>query len=157
MDGVIYCRVATKQTDNVALLSQLKACEAYCEREGIDIVGMFNDAGESGNTTDRPELQRLLAYCRTKRGRVQFVVVHDVTRLSRDAHDYALIRALLLDLGVKLRSVNEPINDDLVGKLTEDMVTAIEKFYTDESGARTTLAVAEVFEDAGEITTEKGR
>ena len=98
---------------------------------------MFEDAGESAKTTDRPEFQRLLKYCRTNKGRVQFVVVYNVTRFSRNAHDHAVIRALLLRLGVTLRSVNEPISDDSVGKLTENMLAAIAQFDNDQKAERT--------------------
>lgn len=79
---------------------------------------MFEDAGESAKTIDRPEFKRLLEYCRDNKRRVQFVVVYNVTRFARNAHDHAVVRALLNRLGVTLRSVNEPIGDDSVGRLT---------------------------------------
>ena len=135
---MIYCRVSTKeQTYNLSLPTQLKACQAYCDREGIEVAEVFEDAGESAKTTDRPEFQRLLSYCRANKGRVQFVVVYNVTRFSRNAHDHAVIRALLLRLGVSLRSVNEPISDDPVGKLTENMLAAIAQFDNDQKAERT--------------------
>jgi site-specific DNA recombinase len=136
--AVIYCRVSTKeQSLNLSLPTQLKACEAYCEREGIGVAEVFEDAGESAKTTDRPAFQRLLSYCRSNKGRVQFVVVYNVTRFSRNAHDHAVIRAFLHCLGVTLRSVNEPISDDPVGKLTENMLAAIGQFDNDQKAART--------------------
>src|SRR6476646_2371794 len=111
MRGVIYCRVSTKeQVQNLSLSTQMTACKAHCEREGIDVAAVFEDAGESAKTTDRPAFQELLAFCRHNRGRVQFVVVYNVTRFSRNAYDHAVIRALLLRLGVTLRSVAEPIS-----------------------------------------------
>ena len=34
-----YCRVSTKeQVQNLSLSTQVTACKAYCEREGIDIA-----------------------------------------------------------------------------------------------------------------------
>src|SRR4051794_27412983 len=104
MRGVIYCRVSTKeQVQNLSLSTQLTACKAYCEREGIDVAEVFEDAGESAKTTDRTEFQRLLSFCRTNKGRVQFVVVYNVTRFARNTHDHVVVRALLLRLGVTLR------------------------------------------------------
>ena len=88
MRGVIYCRVSTReQATNLSLSTQLKACQDYCQRHDIEVAEMFEDAGESAKTTDRPEFQRLLSYCRTNKGRVQFVVVYNVTRFSRNAYD----------------------------------------------------------------------
>jgi site-specific DNA recombinase len=137
-NGVIYCRVSTKeQVQNLSLSTQLTACKVYCAREGINVAEVFVDAGESAKTTDRREFQRLLSYCRTNKGRVQFVVVYNITRFARNAHDHLVIRALLLHLGVTLRSVNEPISDDPVGKLTENMLAAIAQFDNDQKAERT--------------------
>ena len=138
MRAVIYVRVSTKeQVTNLSLATQLKACREFCKRSGFEVVEVFEDAGESAKTTDRPEFQRLLAYCRTNKGRVQFVVVYNVTRFSRNAYDHAVVRTLLLRLGVTLRSVNEPISDTAVGKLTENMLAAIAQFDNDQKAERT--------------------
>ena len=64
-----------EQTEHLSLPTQLRACEEYCRREGFEIVQRFKEEGESAKTADRTELQRLLAYCRTNKGKVQFVVV----------------------------------------------------------------------------------
>jgi DNA invertase Pin-like site-specific DNA recombinase len=53
-------------------------------------------------TTGRPELQRLLDYCRVNAGAVGFVVVYDATRLSRNLQDLEYIQLLLQGLGVSL-------------------------------------------------------
>ncbi len=138
MKAVIYCRVSTKeQSKNLSLPTQLRSCRDYCSRQGYGVAQVFEDAGESAKTTDRPEFQRLLEYCRLNKGRVQFVVVFNLTRFSRNAHDHAVVRALLLRLGVSLRSVSEPIGDDAVGKLTENMLAAIGQFDNDQKAERT--------------------
>ena len=83
--AVIYIRVSTKeQTENLSLPTQLRACEEYCRREGFEILERFKEEGESAKTADRTELQRLLTYCRTHKGRVHFLVVFNLTRFARD-------------------------------------------------------------------------
>jgi DNA invertase Pin-like site-specific DNA recombinase len=142
--ALIYCRVSTKeQAQNLSLPTQLRACIDYCHRHGFEIAKVFEDAGESAKTTDRPEFQRLLHYCRTNKGRVQYVVVFNVTRFSRNAHDHAVVRTLLLQRGVSLRSVNEPIGDDSVGRLTENMLAAIAQFDNDQKAERTRAGMRE--------------
>jgi DNA invertase Pin-like site-specific DNA recombinase len=60
MRAVIYIRVSSKeQVSNFSLATQLKACREYCKHHGLQIVEVFEDAGESAKTTDRPEFQRL--------------------------------------------------------------------------------------------------
>ncbi len=66
--AVIYIRVSTKeQTENLSLPTQLRACEEYCRREGLEVLQRFKEEGESAKTAHRTELQRLLTFCRTSR------------------------------------------------------------------------------------------
>jgi predicted site-specific integrase-resolvase len=70
--AVIYIRVSTKeQTENLSLPTQLKACEEYCQRQGFEVLERFREEGESAKTADRTELQSLLKYCRTHKGKVR--------------------------------------------------------------------------------------
>ena len=62
---------------------------------------------------------------------------HTITRFSRNAYDHAVIRALLMHLGVTLRSVNEPITDDPVGRLTENLLAAIGQVDNGQKAERT--------------------
>ena len=95
MKAVIYCRVSTKeQVQNLSLPTQLKACRAYCEREGYDVTRVFTDAGESAKTVDRPEFQKLLEFCRLHKRDVQFVVFYNITRFSRNSLDFATVKVL---------------------------------------------------------------
>ena len=83
--AVIYVRVSTKeQTENLSLSTQLRACEEYCRRQGYEILERFHEEGESAQTTDRSQLQKLLTFCRLNKGRVNFVVVFNLTRFARD-------------------------------------------------------------------------
>src|SRR5947207_5996303 len=82
--AVVYVRVSTKeQTENLSLSTQLRACEEYCKREGYEVLERFKEEGESAKTTERTELQKLLKFCRTHKGKVQFVVVYNLTRFAR--------------------------------------------------------------------------
>jgi DNA invertase Pin-like site-specific DNA recombinase len=68
--AVISVRVSTKeQTENLSLPTQLRACEDYCRRHGYEILERFHEEGESAKTTDRSQLQALLKYCRTHKGK----------------------------------------------------------------------------------------
>src|SRR5262249_61245439 len=79
--AVIYVRVSTKeQTENLSLPTQLKACEEHCEHQGLEVLARFREEGESAKTADRTELQRLLQFCRTNKGKGQFVVNFNLTR-----------------------------------------------------------------------------
>src|SRR6267378_6474352 len=136
--AVIYIRVSTKeQTENLSLSTQLKACEEYCQRQGFEVLARFREEGESAKTADRTELQKLLQFCRTNKGRVQFAVVFNLTRFARDKYDHFALRAHLKSLGISLRSATEPIDDTSTGKLMEGVLAAFAQFDNDVRSDRT--------------------
>jgi DNA invertase Pin-like site-specific DNA recombinase len=136
--AVIYVRVSTKeQTENLSLPTQLRACEEYCARQGYTVLERFKEEGESAKTADRTELQNLLKYCRTHKGKVHFVVVYNLTRFAREKYDHFALRAHLKSLGISLRSATEPIDDTSTGKLMEGVLAAFAQFDNDVRSERT--------------------
>ena len=136
--AVIYVRVSDpRQAENLSLATQLRACEEYCHRQGFQILERFREQGESAKTADRTELQRLLQYCRTHKGKVQFVVVFNLTRFARQKYDHFALRAHLKSLGISLRSATEPIDDTATGKLMEGVLAAFAQFDNDVRSDRT--------------------
>src|SRR2546426_2514852 len=136
--AVIYVRVSTKeQIENLSLPTQLKACEEYCERQGFHVLARFREEGESAKTADRTELQKLLQFCRTNKGKVQFVVVFNPTRFAREKYDHFALRAHLNSPGISLRSATEPIDDTSTGKLMEGVLAAFAQFDNDCRSDRT--------------------
>ena len=75
--AVIYVRVGTKeQTENLSLPTQLRACAKSIAARATKSWNNSAEEGESAKTTDRSQLQCLLKYCRTRKGKVgHFVVV----------------------------------------------------------------------------------
>ena len=136
--AIIYVRVSTKeQTENLSLPTQLRACEESCGREGYEILERFREEGESAKTADRPQLQRLLKYCRTHKGKVHFVVVFNLTRFAREKYDHFALRSHLKSLGISLRSATEPIDDTSTGKLMEGVLASFAQFDNDVRSDRT--------------------
>jgi hypothetical protein len=63
---------------------QARRCCAFAEALTLAVVGVFEDAAESGAHLERADLQRLLTEARSSRCRFQAVLVDDLSRLSRD-------------------------------------------------------------------------
>jgi DNA invertase Pin-like site-specific DNA recombinase len=92
--AVIYVRVSDPpQAENLSLATQLRTCEEYCRRQGFEVLERFKEQGESAKTADRTELQKLLKYCRTCKGRGQFVVVFNLTRFAREVRPLRAARS----------------------------------------------------------------
>jgi site-specific DNA recombinase len=132
MRAVLYCGVSTvEQTHNLSLPIQEEACREYCAREGYEVARVFVDRGESAKTTQRPEFQALLTYCRQHRATLRAVVVYGLSRFSRNSADHHSIAALLRSQGIALRSVTEPIDDSPAGRFMEAILAGMAQFDND--------------------------
>jgi len=98
---------------------------------------VFRDDGASAKTTDRPEFQKMLTACTSKQNPVDFVVVHDLSRFSRDVKDQAIVISILDRSGVRLRSVLENIDETPAGKFMRNIHAAFNQFDNDRKAERT--------------------
>lgn len=136
----IYVRVSTaEQVENYSLDTQERACQEFCEREGLEVVRIFREEGESAKTANRPQLQAMINACATegRRAGVTAVVVFRVDRLARAVEDYAAISSALLKLDIRVRSAGEAFDDTPAGKLVENLLAAVAQFDNDARSART--------------------
>jgi DNA invertase Pin-like site-specific DNA recombinase len=90
---------ARKSRKNLSLPTQLKLCKEYCIRNGYQVLERFKEEGESAKTANRTELQNLLRYCRTNKGKIHFLVVYNLTRFAREKFDHFALRAHFKSLG----------------------------------------------------------
>ena len=145
--AVIYCRVSTKeQTRNLSLPTQERACRDFCERNQIKIVESFVEEGESAKTADRVELKKLLEYCRKYQDELDYLVVYAISRFSRNQYDHVVMKSMLMQYGITLRSVTEPIDDTSTGKLMEGILSAFSQFDNDIRSERTVAGMKAAIE-----------
>lgn len=100
--AAIYVRTACQgQAGQPDLLAMQRAvCRRQAEQLGAEVVHEFADAGVSGNRTDRPGLQRLLAYITEQP--VSYLIVQDHARLSRRLADHVALTGAIEQAGVTL-------------------------------------------------------
>lgn len=135
MNCLLYARVSTdKQAQKeLSIPAQIAAIKEYAKRNGWHVVGHFVDEGESAKTADRPELKRLIQHCKENKN-VDIVLVHKIDRLARNLIDYATIKAILKQKGIKLVSVSEPFDDNPIGHLLENIIASISEWYSANLG-----------------------
>ncbi len=70
-EGVIYTRVSSlKQvTEGSGLDSQYSACLTHANENKITVLESFQDAAYSGKTTDRPGLEKLIAFLKERKSK----------------------------------------------------------------------------------------
>ena len=148
MNGVIYCRVSSKeQVEGTSLESQEMACREYARRNQIDVVKVFVERGESAKFADRPQLLELLEFCRQKENGIRTLLVWKVDRLARNVGDHFNIKASLLKQSVSVVSVTEPIGANPEGKLLETILAGFAQFDNDLRAARTVQGMRKKIQD----------
>jgi|CXWL01.1.fsa_nt_gi DNA invertase Pin-like site-specific DNA recombinase len=128
--GIIYCRVSSQeQVVNTSLESQEKYCREYAKREGIEIVREpFVEKGESAKTANRTEFIKAINFCSDKKNKVTHFIVYKLDRFARNQNDHVITQATLRRYGVTLRSVTEPIDETVNGKLMEGIISVFAEF-----------------------------
>ncbi len=133
--AVAYIRVSTRgqaerdgHKEGFSIPAQRSAIRHKAEDLGALVVKEFVERGQTGTTTDRPELRRMLAY--VKDNPVDYAIVHKLDRLARSrAGDIDINRALEATK-VRLVSTTENIDDSPSGMLLHGIMSAIAEFYS---------------------------
>src|SRR5258706_16227919 len=88
--ALLYLRVSSKeQLQNLSIQTQRASCEEYCKKNGLNIVGEFQETASAKTAKDRPQFQAMLRCCEQRRGEIGAVVVYSVSRFARNVGDYA--------------------------------------------------------------------
>lgn len=124
------CSNAEQAQKDLSVPAQLSALRRYASDHNIEVVAEFQDAGETGTNTDRPEFQRLLSLARAKEKTFDLVLVWKFNRAFRNVEDAALHEAALEKKGVRLVSITEPTSDDAAGKFQRHMLHAVNEFFS---------------------------
>jgi site-specific DNA recombinase len=94
MRAVIYARFSTDLQDERSIADQVALCKEYAQRQGHDVIAVYEDASASGASLHgRPAIMRLLA--EAARGCFDLVLAESMSRVGRDQEDRAAIRKRL--------------------------------------------------------------
>lgn len=132
-----YYRVSTSSQageDRFGLQAQHEAVERYCTEHGHEIIAVYEDAGYSGASADRPELARMLheAAHEGEDGRkppFDAVVTAKGDRIARDVMLDGYLRFTLKKAGVEIISASEETTGtDPTSQLMQAMLAAFAQF-----------------------------
>ena len=121
-----------------SLDAQREACAAYVASQKAEswvlLPTVYEDAGLSGGTLERPGLQRLLADIDA--GLVDQIVVYKVDRLTRSLSDFAKLVERLEAAGAVFVSVTQSFNTATsMGRLTLHMLLSFAQFEREVTAA----------------------
>jgi site-specific DNA recombinase len=133
--AVTYTRVSSDSQDvDLSISAQLRALRDYAAKHDYDIVREFVDEAESGRTVDRPAFKEMIALARLRQPPFQAVLVWKLNRFARSRVDSVTYKTLLKGKGIKVISINEPLDDSPSGKLLEGVIESIDEFYSANLG-----------------------
>ncbi len=138
-----YVRVSTeKQADGGhSLEAQRSKVAAYCALHEVELVNVFEDAGLSASTLDRPALAAALA--ELEAGRADALLVVKLDRLTRSTRDLGDLLDRAAAEGWALLSVAESLDTSTAaGRLVVSVLGAVAQWEREAVGERTAAAMA---------------
>ena len=127
--AIIYCRVSSHdQVQGTSLAMQENLCKDYAERQGLEVLKVYVEQGESAKSVNRTEFQKALAFCSDKKQQVDQFIVYKLDRFARSQDDHAIVRMMLKKHSTKLRSVTEPIDETPIGRAMEGVLSVFAEF-----------------------------
>lgn len=128
--GVLYCRYSSHSQREVSIDQQIKECRVFAERNGIEIIKVYDDRAMTGTNDRRPKFQQMLT--EAERMQYQYVIVYSLDRFARDRYDSAVYKRQLKQYGKKVLSATENISDDPTGILMESLLEGLAEYYSKE-------------------------
>jgi len=140
MKAIIYCRVSTKEQaeKGYSLEGQEKECRQFALNQGLEVVKVFVERGESAKTQDRTQLKNLIQYCVQNKKKLSALIIWKYDRLARNLSDPTELVKNFSSLGIRLLSATENNEENAVGKLMRNIIGTFAQFENDVKSERTT-------------------
>jgi len=133
VNAIIYLRVSTERQaeKDLSLSSQLKICRKYAADHGYEVTRVFQDAGKSARTDDRPAFLEMIDYCMIHPDDVDAVIVYDTSRFARNREDAIVYKSMLKKKGIRVEYASQNINpDEESGFLVEGIMELFDGHYS---------------------------
>lgn len=124
---VLYPRVSTEmQVDGYSLEGQKNGLKRFADREEMEIVGIYEDAGKSGKSIEgRPAFKKM--FSDIKNGlEIDYILVYKLSRFGRNAADILNSLEFVQSYGINLICIEEGIDSSQTsGKLLISVLSAV--------------------------------
>lgn len=143
--AAIYVRVSTvRQAEGeLSLPDQVAQCRAYCERQGWMVAEVFSEPGASALDEDRPVFQEMIYKATRVDHPFDAIVVHSLSRFSRDALHSELYVRRLTKVGVRLLSITQDLGTDTGGELIRKVLNVFDEHQSRETAKHVHRAMLE--------------
>ena len=135
MKTALYARVSSDSQDvDLSISAQLRALRDYAGKHDFQVIREFIDEAESGRNDRRSAFREMITIAKAKHPQFESILVWKLNRFARNRGDSIIYKKLLRDRGIKLISINEPLEDSPSGHLLEGVIETIDEFYSENLG-----------------------
>ena len=131
------------QGESNSISNQKKMLEDFARRNGLPNPTHFTDDGVSGTRFDRPGFLAMME--EVEAGRVEAIVIKDMSRLGRDYLKVGQVMEILRQRGVRLIAINDGV-DSLKG---DDDFTPFRNIMNEFYARDTSRKIRSVFKSKG--------
>ena len=136
MKTAAYCRYSSDKQRESSIRDQLRNIEAHCDRMGWPMPELYKDEAISGARSDRPGYQAMLEAVMS--GKMDVLLVDDISRLSRDSIESARAVRMLKHRGVRIIGVSDGIDTSRQGyKIETGLRSLMSDLYLDDLAEKT--------------------
>ncbi|OGR93719.1 MAG: hypothetical protein A2V88_00750 [Elusimicrobia bacterium RBG_16_66_12] len=143
MNAALYARVSSERQaeKELSIPAQLRELRRYVLEQNWTIAAEFVDEAKSGRTDDRPAFQEMID--RAQKGEFEAIVVLKLSRFARNREDSIVYKSLLRSRGIRVVSVQEPIDESPAGRFVEGILESVDQFYSESLGQDVKRGMAE--------------
>ena len=143
--AAIYVRVSTaKQAESdLSIPDQIAQCQKWCEQRGWKVVEVFCEPGASALDEDRPVFQEMIFKATRSDHPFDHVIVHSLSRFSRDSLHSELYVRQLRKAGVELISITQDIGHDASGETYRKLLNIFDEHQSRENAKHVHRAMLE--------------
>jgi len=128
MKVAVYARFSSDNQRQESIDAQIRAIKLYCDKNGFDIVRIYQDEAMSATTDKREQFIQMIKD--SKLGIFQAVIVHKLDRFARNRYDSAFYKRELKQNGVRIVSVLEQLDDSPESVILESVLEGMAEYYS---------------------------
>lgn len=147
-NAIIYARYSSERQTEQSIEGQLRVCNEYAERNGLNIVDTYIDRAMTGTNDQRPAFQQMLSDC-AKTTAWDVVLVYAIDRFGRNSIEIAVNKQKLhknhktLISATQRTSENIDGTKNLDGILLENVYIGLAEYYSAELSQKVRRGMAE--------------
>ncbi len=147
-NAIIYARYSSERQNEQSIESQLRVCNEYAQRNGLNIVDSYIDKAMTGTNDNRPSFQRMLADAEKSKA-WDIVLVYAIDRFGRNSIEIAVNKQKLKKNGKTLISATQRTSDNIDGTknldgiLLENVYIGLAEYYSAELSQKVSRGLQE--------------